>query len=218
MLESLYPHLKGGNQKVRLLERDGEIIRLKRGLYVCNPEITGKALSTELIANHLYAPSYVSLSSALRYYGWYLKQYIPRNNDPETFQRFWYSDRKFELFICQEKPFLLVCQVSKQDGYAFVIATPEKALCDLIANSPNVNLRYLKDAEVYLAEDIRMEIEDFKQMNTSIFEKYIEIGKKAESIKTLLRLMKKWKMRFMIICFLHTTCLLNKRSVMLFLK
>ena len=54
-----------------------------------------------------------------------------------------------------------------------------------------MNLRYLKDAEVYLAEDIRMEIEDFKQMNTSIFEKYIEIGKKAESIKTLLKLMKK---------------------------
>ncbi len=36
---------------------------------MCNPEITGKILSTELIANHLYAPSYVSMSSALRYYG-----------------------------------------------------------------------------------------------------------------------------------------------------
>ena len=36
---------------------------------MCNPEITGKILSTEVIANHLYAPSYVSMSSALRYYG-----------------------------------------------------------------------------------------------------------------------------------------------------
>lgn len=50
-LESLFPHIKRGNQKVRLLERDKQIIRLKRGLYVCNPEITGKILSTELIAN-----------------------------------------------------------------------------------------------------------------------------------------------------------------------
>ena len=45
-LESLFPHIKRGNQKVRLLERDKQIIRLKRGLYVCNPEITGKILSS----------------------------------------------------------------------------------------------------------------------------------------------------------------------------
>ena len=63
-LESLFPHIKGGNQKIRLLERDKQIIRLKRGLYVCSPDITGKILSTELIANHLYA---ISMSSALHY-------------------------------------------------------------------------------------------------------------------------------------------------------
>ena len=68
-LESLFPNIKGGNQKIRLLERDKQVIRLKRGLYVCSPDVTGIALSTELIANHLYTPSYVSMSSALRYYG-----------------------------------------------------------------------------------------------------------------------------------------------------
>ena len=36
VLESLFPHIKRGNQKVRLLERDKQIIRLKKGLYVCN--------------------------------------------------------------------------------------------------------------------------------------------------------------------------------------
>lgn len=67
ILESLFPHIKGGSQKIRQLERDGQIIRLKRGLYVCSPNITGKTLSTELLANHLYTPSYISMSSALRY-------------------------------------------------------------------------------------------------------------------------------------------------------
>lgn len=79
----------------------------------------------------------------------------------------------------------------KKEDYTFVMATPEKALCDLIANSPKVNLRYLKDAETYLEEDIRMDLEDFKQMNAEIFEKYMKIGKKAESIRTLLKLMKR---------------------------
>ena len=66
---SLFPGLKAGNQKVRSLESNGSLLRLKKGLYVVSPEVSGKALSTELIANHLCAPSYVSMSTALRYYG-----------------------------------------------------------------------------------------------------------------------------------------------------
>lgn len=57
-------------------------------------------------------------------------------------------------------------------SYAFLMATPEKAICDLIANSHKVNLRYLKDVEFYLEEDIRMDMDDFKNMDISIFERY----------------------------------------------
>jgi len=67
VLGSLFPSIKRESQKLRLLERDKQIIRLKKGLYVCSPEVTGKILSTELVANHIYAPSYVSMSSALRF-------------------------------------------------------------------------------------------------------------------------------------------------------
>ena len=54
---------------MRSLEQKNYVIRLKRGLYVVSPEVSRVPLSLELIANHLYAPSYVSMSSALRYYG-----------------------------------------------------------------------------------------------------------------------------------------------------
>ena len=76
-------------------------------------------------------------------------------------------------------------------SYAFLMATPEKALCDLIANSPKVNLRYLKDVENYLEEDIRMEIEDFRNMDISIFERYAQVGKKSKSIETLIKYLRK---------------------------
>lgn len=79
----------------------------------------------------------------------------------------------------------------KKDGYAFVMSTPEKALCDLIANSSKVNLRYQKDAELYLEEDIRIEWNDFMQMDAELFEDYIKVGKKSDSIRTLLKLLKK---------------------------
>ena len=56
IIESLYPELKSANKKVTWLEKQGYIVRLKRGFYVVAPEYLGKALSSELIANHLYTP------------------------------------------------------------------------------------------------------------------------------------------------------------------
>jgi len=191
-LESLFPLIKGGNQKVRSLEKDKQIIRLKRGLYVCNPEITGKVLSTDLIANHLYAPSYVSMSSALRYYGLIPEEvYTKQSMTLKHSRDFDTPLGRFEYTHISREAFSVGLTSIKKEDYVFMMATPEKALCDLIANSPKVNLRYLKDAEIYLEEDIRMELEDFKQMNVEIFEKYINVGKKNESIRTLLRLIKK---------------------------
>ncbi len=191
-LESLYPHIKKGNQKIRLLERDKQIIRLKRGLYVCNPEITGVALSTELIANHLYTPSYISMSTALRYYGLIPESvYITQSMTVKHSRNFDTPLGRFEYKSISRAAFHIGLNIINKTGYSFIMATPEKALCDLIANSTNVNLRYTKDAEIYLEQDIRLDLEDFKNMDAQIFEEYIKVGKKSDSIKTLLKLLQK---------------------------
>ena len=46
IIESLYPELKSADKKVNWLEKQLIIIRLKRGLYVGNPEYSGKTLSS----------------------------------------------------------------------------------------------------------------------------------------------------------------------------
>ena len=192
VLGSLFPSIKRESQKLRLLERDMQIIRLKKGLYVCSPELTGKILSTELVANHIYAPSYVSMSSALRFYGLIPEAvYVNQSMTLKHSKGFDTPLGRFEYtHICKEAFHIGVTSIKRED-YAFLIASPEKALCDLIANSTKVNLRYLKDAEIYLEEDIRMELEDFRQMDRRVFEEYIKAGKKASSIRTLLRLLGK---------------------------
>ncbi len=190
-LRNSFAQIKNGNQKVGLLERDRQVIRLKRGLYVCNPDITGKTISTDLVANHLYTPSYVSMSSALRYYGLIPEEVFTKQSMTLKHSRdFDTPIGRFEYTYINKKAFSVGLTSIRKDDYAFVIATPEKALCDLIANSPNVNLRYLKDAKIYLTEDIRMEWEDFMQFNPEILEEYIKVGKKADSIRTLLKLLK----------------------------
>lgn len=190
-LESLFPNIKGGNQKVRMLERDRQIIRLKRGLYVCSPEVTGVTLSTELIANHLYTPSYVSMSSALRYYGLIPEEvYVVQSMTLKHSRDYDTPVGRYEYIHISKEAFSVgLSNIIKAD-YAFVIATPEKALCDLVANSVGVNLRYPKEAALYLEEDIRMDLNDFRQMNPAILDAYAKVGKKGDSIRTLLKLLK----------------------------
>lgn len=190
-LESIFPDIKGGNQKIRLLERDRQVIRLKRGLYVCSPEVTGTSLSTELIANHLYTPSYISMSSALRYYGLIPEQvYVMQSMTLKHSRDFDTPVGRFEYTRISKASFAIGLSSIRKTEYAFVIATPEKALCDLVANSPGVNLRYPKEAALYLEEDIRMELSDFRQMNPAILEAYAHVGKKADSVRTLLKLLR----------------------------
>ena len=192
VLESLYPDIKAGNQKIRLLERDGQIVRLKRGLYVCRPEVSGLAISSELVANHLYAPSYVSMSSALRYYGLIPEAvYTTQSMTLKHSRSFDTALGRFDYTHISREAFPVGITSRMEDGYDFVMAGPEKALCDLIACSPHVNLRYRRDAEKYLEEDIRIDMDGFRRMDAGIFEEYTAVGKKADSIRTLIKLLKK---------------------------
>lgn len=193
-LASLFPKLEAGNQKVRQLETAGKIIRLKKGLYVLDPKVSHVALSTELIANQLYTPSYVSMQTALRYYGLILEAvYTTQSMTLKHTRRFDTPVGRFEYQRVAREAFPTgITSINKQ-SYAFLLATPEKALCDLIAHSPKLYLRYLKDVETYLEDDLRMDIEDFLHMDASIFERYAQAdGKKANSIETLIKYLKKF--------------------------
>ena len=188
IIESFYPDLKSAEKKVIWLEKNGYIIRLKRGLYVVNPEYTGKRLSNELIANHLYAPSYVSMSTALRYYGLIPEAvYVNQSMTVKHSRSFQTPIGNYDYKYISREAFAVGVRTERFADYAFLIASPEKALCDLIANSSKVNLRYIKDVENYLENDIRMDMDEFMKFDPSVLEEYIKVGKKADSIATLLK-------------------------------
>ena len=192
IIESLYPELKSANKKVTWLEKQGVIIRLKRGLYVVNPEHSGKTLSSELIANHLYTPSYISMSTALRYYGLIPEAvYVHQSITVKHSRSFQTPVGSYDYKYISREAFSIGVRSMHKGDYAFLIASPEKALCDLIANSSKVNLRYMKDVEIYLEQDIRMDMDEFYKMDETIFKDYIKVGKKADSISRLLKFMKR---------------------------
>ena len=192
IIESLYPELKSANKKVTWLEKQGLIIRLKRGLYVVNPEYSGKTLSSELIANHLYTPSYISMSTALRYYGLIPEAvYVHQSMTVKHSRNFQTPVGSYDYKYISREAFSIGVRSMHKGDYAFLIASPEKALCDLIANSSKVNLRYMKDVEIYLEQDIRMDMDEFYKMDETIFKDYIKVGKKADSISRLLKFMRR---------------------------
>lgn len=191
-LASLFPDIKAGGHKVRSLERNGNLLRIKKGLYVVSPIVTRVPLSPELIANHVYAPSYVSMHSALRYYGLIPEAvYSIQSMTIKHTRCFDTPLGRFDYTCMSREAFPVGVTIINKQTYTFLMATPEKALCDLIANSPNVNLRYLKDVERFLSEDLRMDLDDFRNMDITVFERYVEVGKKPTSIQSIIKYLKK---------------------------
>ena len=77
------------------------------------------------------------------------------------------------------------------EGTSFIIASPEKALCDLICYTPGVNLRYQKEAQAFLEEDLRLDMDAFCQFNAKILHQCAEAGKKTQSIETIIKLLER---------------------------
>ncbi|MEA4808393.1 hypothetical protein SDC9_39408 [bioreactor metagenome] len=71
-----------------------------------------------------------------------------------------------------------------------MIATPEKALCDLIIHTPNLNLRFKKEILTYLEEILRFDMDAFYQMDYRIFEQCAEVGKKKATFKKIVKILK----------------------------
>jgi len=192
LLGSLFSGYKSPRNKIANLEIQGKLIRLKRGMYVVSPEVSGKLLSTELIANHIYGPSYISMESALRYYGLIPESvYLVRSMTTKRSRLFENSISRFEYINCSEDYFPIGVNQKIYEDYSFIIASPEKALCDLIAYTSDVRPRFMKSLLTYLEEDIRLDMAAFYKMDTRIFVQCAEVGKKKNDLNNLIKILQR---------------------------
>lgn len=190
VLQSLYGNYRSPNMRITTLEKQGLLIRLKRGLYVVSPEISGRELSVGLVANHLYGPSYVSLHWALRWYG-----LIPERVDTVTSvttrhtREFDNSLGRFTFRGVSREYFPIGIKIQEEDGVNYLLATPEKALCDMLMQEKHVPDQSVSSLEVFFEEDMRIDTDDIRQMNPAIIRKCMETGNKKQILANLLKLM-----------------------------
>lgn len=192
VLQGLYADYESPNMHISLLEKKGVLIRLKRGLYVVSPEISGKELSDGLIANHLYGPSYVSLLWALRWYGLIPERvYTVTSVTTRHTREFDNPLGRFTYRGVSKDYFPIGIKMQEEAGINYLLATPEKALCDMLMNEKHVPDQSVASLEVFFEEDMRIEVDDIRQMDIRIIRRCMEVGNKKTVLANLLKLMER---------------------------
>jgi hypothetical protein len=145
--------------KITALLRAGDLVRIKKGLYVFGQEHAYKPFVKETLANLIYGPSYISLEYALSFY-----DFIPERVETVTSV----TNKKDKLFktpigtftyryLHPSKYPIGIAQVTYDQTHPILIATPEKALADkILLASPDLHLKNDKTLEAFLFEDLRI--------------------------------------------------------------
>ena len=150
--------------KLRSLCLDGEVVRVRKGLYVA-PSFPGRVPSVDplVLASLVYGPSYVSLETALAWHG-----LIPERVDEITSVTCKRA-RLFETPLGRftYRPVNVVTYgygvgLQTADGGSFFLAEPEKALCDRIAC--NRQVRAQRDIPQLLEDDLRVDLDAVVRM------------------------------------------------------
>lgn len=149
--------------------KKGEIITIRRGLYLLADKYRQKKLSKFFLASRIVPHSYISLESALSYYGW-----IPEHVKTVTSVLACGRTKKFVTsfgeFVFYQLPvneyefFTGVARVEKIADEPFLIASPLRALADYV---------YIKKIDWqgirYLTDSLRIETEQLMQLNLDSF-------------------------------------------------
>ncbi len=200
----LFPHsaivsmLKGykrPNDKISSLIKSGEIIKVKNGFYVLAQGNRVEQLSLPLIANALFGPSYVSLDYALSLYGLIPERVFEITS--VTTSRSKKFDTQIGLFsYSYSRPELYeigVVQQSTSGNKNFLIASPEKALCDKLILTKNLGVNSINSMESFIVDDMRVDTDYFADFDISIIKQCVEVGYKTTLLKLFCKVVEKFK-------------------------
>ena len=164
--------------------KDGLLVKL-RSQYYAFPQYREVPDFSRYVANRIYSPSYISLHSALSFYGMIPEEVVQQTSVTtlktarfeNAFGTFHYQNVKPSLYFGYEIKLM-------RDGRGLLFATPEKALLDLLYLNP-----YYRTGQDM--EELRLD-EDFMQseFNTERLADYLaRIGSRTltQRVKRLLK-------------------------------
>lgn len=176
--------------KINELTKQGYLLQIRRGLYILGDQLNVKRPELNLISNHLYGPSYISLETSLFFWGLIPeKVYVTSAMTIKQSNTFDTQLGKFTFHHLPSEYYSYGIQsVKLTDKQTILIASPEKSLCDKIINTSGVTLRSKKGAYEFLVEDLRIDTEMLTKLDVKQIESWISKCEKRSSIEKILEL------------------------------
>lgn len=171
--------------------RQGVLIPLKRGLYVAGADWRKEPLSLPLVANRLYGPSCVSLEYALAWHGLIPEQVhevtsvcVRRGRVMEN------AVGRFSYYSIPAELFPIGMQLEQHgNSIAFLMAGPEKALCDKVMLTRHLHACSRSSMREFLFEDMRMDHDALATIDLDIVDQYVAAGHKPRQMQALRRVL-----------------------------
>jgi hypothetical protein len=186
-LRTLYDGFASPAAKIAQLCKQGLLIRVKKGLYLVSEQISHQRPDLNLLANHLYGPSYVSLESALQDYG-----IIPEavySVESLTIRRSKHFSTQLGTFHYHHVPddyYNIGLRIGRtKAGYNCLVASPEKALCDHFVKTDGLQVRSRTSMVEYLTEFMRIDTERLAALDTAIISVAAATGPKKQTLRFL---------------------------------
>jgi hypothetical protein len=175
--------------KIHELVKAGELIQVKRGVYVPGPQLPIEKPASLLLANHLWGPSYVSLETALAHWElipervYEISSVTMKNskNYKTPVGRFTYLHAPLPYYAFGVK------RVRLTEKQVVLMASPEKALCDKIVMTSGMFLRSIKQTRDLLTEDLRLDEEQLRSFRIQDIRSWVDQAPKSSSLEMLIK-------------------------------
>ena len=189
LMMSILKDYKSPNDKVHSLLNEGVLSPVKKGLYIAGPELNTNKPEPFLTANHILGPSYISLDSALSYYGLIPERVYEVSSmttkSSRTFitpvGRFSYTHLSLPYYS------LGILQLKLSDEQNVMIASREKALFDKVITTAGIVLRSKRGVLDYLIENLRIDEDSIKEFDTDAMASWLPDAPKKDSLSMIIK-------------------------------
>lgn len=175
--------------KLDELVKQGMLLQIKRGLYIPGPNLKSRGPEPFLLANHLYGPSYVSMDSALFYWGLIPERVFETSSVTIKKTTKYHTVAGVFSYTYLPLPYYSygINQIILTAKQTVLLASPEKALCDKVISTAGLLLRSKKQTIEYLTEDLRIEKEQMRTLDYKAMQTWLEESPKKSSINMLVQ-------------------------------
>ena len=178
--------------KITELVKQGILVLVRRGVYIPGPKLNIATPEAFLLANHLLGPSYVSLETALSFWG-LIPEKVYETSSVTTQKRAVYKTAAGRFsYIHIPLPYYAfgIQQVELTKKQRVLMATPEKALCDKIVTTSGLLLRSTKQVKELLTEDLRIEKNMLRNLDRREISNWMTDAPKKSSLGMLIKTLK----------------------------